>query len=228
MRKGIATVVSIITLLLIRDVARNFGAFFEEELRFAAIIQLLFTIGMILVTLFLWRSVERKEDPAKFSNYKGPGFMYKDGTVVLPGGKIVPKEDVEKLSKASYTPPPSAYVPPPGMGDTIDNFTPREPYNPTMLKQPDYEDFFSDKKKAEGMGNVKPEKKEEPADMSDISLMPDAPIPEINNLPKAEINYFDDLIASEPEQSYEYDDPISDMNLEEYLSTDYLSNDKND
>jgi hypothetical protein len=248
-RKVFATIVSIITLLTIREIGYNFGDFFGDDSRLGAVMRLLFAIGLIIVSLFLWRSVERKEDPGKFRTYKGPGFMLKDGSVVLRNGEIVPKEVIDEKSTPVYTPPP------PGMGD-YDSFIPQEPYNPTMLKQPDYEDFFSDKKKAEGMGNVKPVKKEEPEKISQNSLMPDAPIPEMKNFSKqaAPVEFFDELIASpadetpvimepisepameaigeitvpESESSYQYDDPISEMNLDEYLSTDYLSPDKND
>jgi hypothetical protein len=245
MRKGIATVVSIITLLMIRSVAVNFGDFFGVN-RLSGLGRFAFTIGLIIISLFLWRAAERKEDPGKFRTYKGPGFMRRDGSVVLRDGEIIPKEIIAEKSKPVYTPPPSVYIPPSGMGDD-DSFTPQVPYNPTMLKQPDYEEFFSDKKKAEGMGNLKPAKKEEkPDDMSEISLMPDAPIPGNENYSKAApVEFFDELIASpaeeepvmeiideitlpKPEPSYVYDDPISDMNLEEYLSTDFLSPDKND
>jgi hypothetical membrane protein len=210
--------------------------------RVLAVVLFAFTIGMIIIMLFLIRSVERDNDPGKFRTYKGPGFMHADGSVTLRDGKKISSEIVAEQSKASYNPPPSVYIPPSGMGDD-DSFTPQEPYNPTLLKQPDYEDFFSDKKKPVGMGNLKPEKPkkaEKPDDMSELSLMPDAPIPQMSESKEfikeaAPVEFFDELIAPPSEDELKaslnsegYDDPISDINLEEYLSTDYLSPDKND
>jgi hypothetical protein len=221
----------------------------------AGFILLAFTIGLVIITLFLWRSVERKQDPAKFSNYKGPGFMHKDGSVTLRDGTLIPPDEVKKQSNVTYAPPPDRYSAPPAR----DDFSSQVPYNPKLLKQPDYEDFFSDKKKPVNMDRVMPDK---PDAVSDISLMPAAPIPEqpgkwANNTQVTEYNYFDELLAPpsdddisnslkkaepetmgmepieeitvpESESSYQYEDPISDMNLEEYLSTDYLSSDKKD
>jgi hypothetical protein len=207
--------------------------------RVLAVVLFAFTVGMVIIMLFLIRSVERYNDPGKFRTYKGPGFMHADGSVTLRDGKKISSEFVAEQSKASYNPPPSVYIPPSGMGDD-DSFNSQEPYNPTKLKQPDYEDFFSDKKKPVGMGNVKsekPKKAEKPDDLSENSLMPDAPIPEMKEYIKeaAPVEFFDELIAPPSEDDIKaslnsggYDDPISDINLEEYLSTDYLSPDKND
>ncbi|MDR0986341.1 MAG: hypothetical protein LBL98_01425 [Ruminococcus sp.] len=163
------------------------------------------TVAMVVISILLLRSLKKDEEGKRYSE---PPNGYIPPQSVSPNGFVPP-------NSGGYIPPPGSV--PPGGYVPVDETA----FDPTKIKQPDYNDFFNEKK---------PSKPETPAKKPDtISDLYDVEMEAVSIpvLPSAkpEDNDFLELPSAEEINSSLGDDPISDMNLDEYMSADFLSAD---
>ncbi|MDR0903506.1 MAG: hypothetical protein LBM59_02625 [Ruminococcus sp.] len=204
---------------------------------------ILIGITAVLVIITVLISIRR---------YKKPDVSYSQ-----PAGGYIPPQS---SSPNGYRPPssggyvPGGYKPPtPNSGGYVPPAaanTPRRPYvhpgeeppltdeygnpfDPTKIKQPDYADFFGDKKpKPTATATPRPPEKKKPDKIDDFYTVEMEALP-LPNLPAAPVsdgdNYSDFLeLPSSDEINATLNDNdgiVSEMDLNEYMSADYLSAD---
>jgi hypothetical protein len=216
------------------------------------------TAIMVIITVLL--TIRRFKNPGVSDRgFTQPGYIPQGGS---PNGYRPPNSGgyaPPKTGNGSYV-PPGGYAPPrTGSGGyrpaseqsepLTDEFG--NPFDPTKIKQPDYDDFFGDKKPKTAATKTTAETKKPDAitgfnevEMEAVSVpvLPNAAV-------SSGADYFDDFITPPDVSSLEDQsldsykpadtdfsfpktdvpatehDPISDMDLNEYLSADYLSAD---